>query len=314
MSYQRLGSAEVGAVDSLLAESQYPPVRLTGEPAAKPEDEDSDASPLLGRSSSTSQLDDDGPVNATTSCETLIHLLKGNVGSGILAMPDAIKNSGLLVGIIGLQLIGAIAIHCMHMLTSASCETLIHLLKGNVGSGILAMPDAIKNSGLLVGIIGLQLIGAIAIHCMHMLLIRFLRLAQVVKLSMAGAVFLTYMLMFYVPCRILIPPFIAKFHSERKKFFAEFGMRTALVLLTLVVAVAVPDLSLAISLVGAVSSSMLALILPPIIHMVVVSTRSGFGPFYWILWKDLALVMFGLLGFITGTWASVNQIVDALGS
>ena len=54
------------------------------------------------------------------SCETLIHLLKGNVGSGILAMPDAMKNSGLLVGIIGLQLIGAIAIHCMHMLVSTS--------------------------------------------------------------------------------------------------------------------------------------------------------------------------------------------------
>ena len=58
------------------------------------------------------------------------------------------------------------------------------------------------------------------------------RLAQVVRLSMAGAVFLTYMLMFYVPCKILIPPFIAKFQSERHKILAEFGMRTALVLFT----------------------------------------------------------------------------------
>ena len=62
-----------------------------------------------------------------------------------------------------------------------SCETLIHLLKGNVGSGILVMPDAMKNSGLLVGIIGLQLIGAVAIHCMHMLVSVLLSLARSVQ-------------------------------------------------------------------------------------------------------------------------------------
>ena len=40
-------------------------------------------------------------VNKISNFETMIHLLKGNIGTGILAMPDAIKNSGLLVGNIG---------------------------------------------------------------------------------------------------------------------------------------------------------------------------------------------------------------------
>ena len=38
-------------------------------------------------------------VNCFRGLDTIIHLIKGNVGTGILAMPDAIKNSGLLVGL-----------------------------------------------------------------------------------------------------------------------------------------------------------------------------------------------------------------------
>ena len=39
--------------------------------------------------------------NLISNTDTIIHLLKGNIGTGILAMPDAIKNSGLLVGNLG---------------------------------------------------------------------------------------------------------------------------------------------------------------------------------------------------------------------
>lgn len=52
------------------------------------------------------------------NCETLIHLIKGNIGTGILAMPDGLKNSGLFTGTALLPFIAVICIHCMHMLVS----------------------------------------------------------------------------------------------------------------------------------------------------------------------------------------------------
>ena len=55
-----------------------------------------------------------------------MHIVKGNVGTGMQAMPLAIKNAGVLLGTLGTFLMGAICIHCQHMLVSSShyfCRT-----------------------------------------------------------------------------------------------------------------------------------------------------------------------------------------------
>lgn len=49
---------------------------------------------------------------------SLAHLLKSSLGTGILAMPLAFKNSGLLVGALGTLIVGFICTHCVHILVS----------------------------------------------------------------------------------------------------------------------------------------------------------------------------------------------------
>lgn len=47
-----------------------------------------------------------------------MHLFKGNVGSGLFAMGDAIRNAGLLLGPPIVIVLGLICTHCQHLLVS----------------------------------------------------------------------------------------------------------------------------------------------------------------------------------------------------
>lgn len=59
----------------------------------------------------------------TTNMETLLHLLKGSLGTGILAMPHAFAQAGYVLGTICTILIGLLCTYCIHMLID-SCYVL----------------------------------------------------------------------------------------------------------------------------------------------------------------------------------------------
>jgi proton-coupled amino acid transporter len=50
--------------------------------------------------------------------ETLFHLLKGSLGTGILAMPNAFYRAGYVLGVVGTLLIGVVCTFCIHQLVS----------------------------------------------------------------------------------------------------------------------------------------------------------------------------------------------------
>lgn len=50
-------------------------------------------------------------------------------------------------------------------------ETLMHLLRGNIGSGLFAMGDAYKNGGLILGTFLVLYLGIVCVHNQHILVL-----------------------------------------------------------------------------------------------------------------------------------------------
>ncbi|XP_071522387.1 proton-coupled amino acid transporter-like protein pathetic [Panulirus ornatus] len=408
----------------------------------------------------------------TTDCETMVHVLKGNLGTGLLAMPEAFKNSGLWVGLAGVPILGLICIHCMQILLKSSralcrragvtalsyeqtvkmafqlgpegarrwCRPLVLttvtflvltqvgfccvyfvFIPQNIwqavecitpgGTGITTLgymsitiipilllcyiPDlkylvplsvvagmvqmialiiifyyvlrdlpqvqeqvpawagwsslplyfgstifAFEGIGLVLplennmktpasfgGVSGVLSTAMMIVICLYASVGFFgymqygstiegsitlnlpasEPLALAVKILMALSVYLTYPLQMYVPIQILTPTVTSRFESKRSKMVAEYVLRTTLVLLTFLLAAAIPNIGLFISLVGALSSSTLALILPPIVEIVTFWPDNG--RYNWVVVKGVLITLFGLLGFVTGTATSIQAII-----
>lgn len=132
-------------------------------------------------------------------------------------------------------------------------------------------------------------------------------LAQSVKLMIAAAIFFTYGLQFYVPMEIIWKNIKHRFGA--RKLAAEYAVRVALVIFTVCMAIAIPNLGPFISLVGALCLSTLGLMFPSIIELVTVwEQENGLGRFYWRLWKNIFIISFGVLGLLTGTYTSIGEI------
>lgn len=158
------------------------------------------------------------------------------------------------------------------------------------------------------------------------------------KLLFAIGVFISYNLQFLVGCDILWSmvhrssgflqrlsksesdaagayPTQVKYSGSRLQALltysnVETAFRSAIVLLTFLMAFIVPKLDLFISFIGAVGSSTLALIVPPILDLLVFWPLAGYSS--KVLAKDLFILAFGIYIFLAGTFLSLNDIFKYL--
>ena len=65
--------------------------------------------------------------------------------------------------------------HAEPVRNNSNMQTLANFVRGNVGTGVLSLPHAFRNSGLILGTIGTLLCGILTGYCMNQLLIAFKR-------------------------------------------------------------------------------------------------------------------------------------------
>lgn len=130
---------------------------------------------------------------------------------------------------------------------------------------------------------------------------------QLVLLMFSISLFISFALQLYVPIRIIWPKIQHHLVSKKKKEFGEYALRIILVMFTAIVAIVVPELDLLISLVGALASSSLALVFPPLIEILTYKAPNERLSSLSVI-KDISIMVFGVFGCVVGTWVSIDEI------
>ncbi|XP_072400029.1 proton-coupled amino acid transporter-like protein pathetic [Diabrotica undecimpunctata] len=131
--------------------------------------------------------------------------------------------------------------------------------------------------------------------------------AQLVNVLVAGAVFCTFGLQFYV-CIDIAWTAIKDRYAKNEKV-ANYIMRTVMTFICVVLAIAVPTIIPFVSLIGAFCFSILGLAAPIMIEMLTFWEK-GFGKYNWKLFKNLIVFIVAVLALVFGSKAAIEDIID----
>ncbi|XP_054738582.1 proton-coupled amino acid transporter-like protein CG1139 [Anastrepha obliqua] len=137
-------------------------------------------------------------------------------------------------------------------------------------------------------------------------------LADIAKVLISVASLCAYGLVFYIPMEILWKKLSIKF-EERNHNIAQIILRTCVILISGVIAAAIPNLEPFISLVGAVFLSLLGFFVPSVCETVYLwPDRLGWCK--WKLYKNILLSAFSICALVAGSVASINEIIEMYSS
>ncbi|XP_034482011.1 glutamate transporter polyphemus [Drosophila innubila] len=135
-------------------------------------------------------------------------------------------------------------------------------------------------------------------------------LAQIIKLSIAIAIFLSYPLSGYVTISIIMIYVLKR--EVKNPHMIEYIIRVAFVILSTLNAIALPNLGPLLALVGTFSISLLNLVFPCCIELCLIY-QDSYGKLLWKLWKNILMILFGLLIFFYGSYRAFVDIIEEYG-
>jgi len=134
-------------------------------------------------------------------------------------------------------------------------------------------------------------------------------LGESVKILVALSILFTYGLQFTVPSEIVWKKISHKVKEENHDK-CYYIMRALMIIGTVLIAIALPELEPFISLVGAICFSILGLFVPAIIEMVTFWEEPDYwGLLRWRFYKDCLLILLSAFALVSGTYASIPQII-----
>ncbi|KAH8364642.1 hypothetical protein KR084_009510, partial [Drosophila pseudotakahashii] len=139
-------------------------------------------------------------------------------------------------------------------------------------------------------------------------------LAQVSKGFIAMAIFLSYPLAGYVVIDIIMNHYWNKSGELKNAFLKEEILRVVMVLLTTITGILLPNLGPLLSLVGALTISLLNLVFPALIEICLYyPPEYNYGRLKWKLVKDILYIIIGLVILVQGTVFAILSMIKEWG-